>query len=180
MLANPRESSKGPHRTIDKKTTNNRAIRSSAPAHNAAFPDGSEYGISVRDDRSMPPRKLATEPPPNPRLDPYRRGIARLWAGDQLAGYLATRVQVWWTVTGPFWRRRGVDPTEKVEWLLSYVRSDPRDHADGWDDGITNGVDAQIDEWDAGRFTLGHGEVVRVEWLEGPEASNIRAEYGWG
>ena|SRR6266571_4371864 len=106
----------------------------------------------ARDDRSMLPRVHAPEPPPDPRLDPYRRGIARLWAGEQLVGYLATRVQVWWTVIGPFWRRRGVDPAEKVEWLLSYVRSDPRDHADGWDDGIIDDVGAQVDEWDDGKI----------------------------
>lgn len=103
-----------------------------------------------------------------------------MWAKDQLVGYLATRVQVWWTVVGPFWRRRGVEPTEKVEWLVSFVRSDPRDHLDGWEDGMTEGADSQIEEWDAGQFTLSNEEVVRVEWLDEPEATGVRAEHGWG
>jgi hypothetical protein len=138
----------------------------------------------VRDDhcvirRKLPRRNLAAEPKADPRLDPYRRGVARLWAGDQLVGYLATSVQVWWTISGPFWRRSGGQPTEKVERLISYVRRDPRDHADGWDDGVTDGVDWRVEEWDSGRFTHGRDEVLRIEWLENPDADGLRERHGW-
>src|SRR5436190_22863940 len=60
------------------------------------------------------------EPPPDPHLDPYRRGAARVFDGDRLAGNLVTRVEVWWTTEGPWWRRRDVRHVERVGGLITF------------------------------------------------------------
>jgi hypothetical protein len=113
--------------------------------------------------------------PPDPRLDPYRGGIARVHDGPRLIGHLVTRVQTWWTVEGPFWRRRYVEPTEVIDWLLSY--SDPDD---GFlDDSISETALAEeLQDWDAGRWIV-NDQAVRLEWLHGPEAEEARRRNSW-
>jgi len=71
-----------------------------------------------------PPRIAEEEPgPPNAALDPYRRGVVRAFESDIEVGYLWSRVVVWWTVAGPFWRRRHIDPREQMEWFLEFDES---------------------------------------------------------
>lgn len=116
------------------------------------------------------------EPPqrPDPQLDRYRKAAARLYDGDTLAAHLFTRVNVWWTVEGPWWRRREGNPQERVEWFLDFQPDFDLAHPDGWDDG----VDADAAELDDGRFIYG-GRTLRVAWLSGPEADQQLALHNW-
>ena len=91
-----------------------------------------------------------------------------------LAAHLLTRVDVWWTIEGPWWRRRHVNPQERIEWLLDFQPGFDLAHVDGWDDGI----DGDAAELDDGRFTY-VGRTVRVAWLSGPEAEEQFALHGW-
>lgn len=123
--------------------------------------------------------RLAAAPEPDGRLDPYRRGAASVFDGDVLVGHLVTRVQVWWTVVGQLWRRRGVDPVEKVEWLLAVApgeshRFGGRDYVDD----VQHDTDALIEELSADRFDL-WGRAYRLEWSRGVDAVAAWDQYGW-
>jgi hypothetical protein len=113
--------------------------------------------------------------PPDPRLDPYRCGIARVYAGTRLIGHLGTRVETWWTVSGPFWRRRYVRPTEVLDWVLFH-----EDPEAGFLDGTSTDVvlDDELQDWDDGRWVV-NGQAVRLEWLRGPEAEEALRRNGW-
>ncbi|MDQ1726890.1 MAG: hypothetical protein QOK14_935 [Frankiaceae bacterium] len=126
-------------------------------------------------------RRLEREPEPDSRLDPFRPGVARLYDDhDELVGIVATRVQVWWTIVGPWWRHRGVRPVEIVEWLLTFEDTTwPARHSDGWDDGVEEDIDGLVAERIAGRFTYA-GIALRAEWLIGNDAVAAYDRYGWG
>src|SRR6266568_4155529 len=103
--------------------------------------------------------------PPDRRLDPYRRGIAAAWDDDVLVGYLATRVQIWWTAEGRWWRRRYVNPVERPEFLLSVLGSgEPSRYVDG----VAGDVGSVIEEWGCGTFRYG-GWTLTLRWLAGAE-----------
>jgi hypothetical protein len=113
-------------------------------------------------------------PEPDARLDRYRRAAARVFDGDRLVGHLTTRVDIWWTTEGPWWRRRDVRPEERVEWFLDYERAEPLAHPDGWNDGIAR----DVKDLDQDEFYL-QGRTLRVQWLEGPEAEKGLTARGW-
>jgi hypothetical protein len=120
------------------------------------------------------PRKTEPEPPPNPAFAPYRRAAAALYDGELLVGQLLARTNVWWTVRGPFWRRRYEDPVERVEWFVTFEAGVPEAHPDGWDDG----VDADVSDLAAGQFRY-RGKAWRVDWLPEYEAASALAAHGW-
>jgi hypothetical protein len=113
-------------------------------------------------------------PQPDPRLDRYRKAAARLYDGETVAAHLLTRVDVWWTTQGPWWRRRHVNPQERVAWLLNFQPGFDLAHPDGWDDGI----DAEVPDLDQDRF-LYRGRPLRVAWLDGQEAEEQFSPNGW-
>lgn len=113
-------------------------------------------------------------PQPDPRLDRYRRAAARLSDGDRLAAHLLTRVNEWWTTEGLWWRRRNVNPQERVEWLLTFQPGFDLAHPDGWADG----VDAAVPDLDQGYF-LYRGRRLRVVWLTGQEAEEQFTLNAW-
>lgn len=119
----------------------------------------------MRRSRYEPPR------PPDPSLDPYRRGIATVWDGSDQIGYLATRVQTWWRTTGPWWSRQRVDPVERAEWLLSFTGSDTHG---GYVDGVALEVAARVDGWNRDHLRYG-GKAYRLRWLHGPDADQAWA-----
>lgn len=88
-----------------------------------------------------------------------------MYDGDRHIANLVTRVQVWWTVGGPWWRRRAVRPVERVEWFLTFERDYEHGHPSGWDDG----VDADPEELDRSEFCY-LGRTLRLVWLSGDEA----------
>ena len=116
------------------------------------------------------------EPAPqlDPRLDRYRMAAGRLYDGDEFAAHLLTRVSVWWASAGPWWRRRQVNPQERVEWLLDFKPGFDLAHPDGWSDGI----DAAVDELDHDYFMF-RGRRLRVVWLEGQEAEKQFTLNAW-
>jgi hypothetical protein len=83
-------------------------------------------------------------------------------------------VNVWWTSEGPWWRRRSVNPQERIEWLLNFEPDFDLAHPDGWDDGI----DTDATELDKVNF-LYRGRTLRVVWLQGHEAEEQFAVNGW-
>lgn len=113
-------------------------------------------------------------PQPDPSLNRYRKSAARLYDGEHCVAHLLTRVNVWWTVEGPWWRRRHVDPQERVEWHLDFEPGIDFAHADGWDDGI----EADVPDLDQGRFVY-RGRSLRVVWLDGKEAEEQFSANGW-
>jgi hypothetical protein len=127
------------------------------------------------------PREGEPAPAHDSRLDRYRTGIAVVRDGDVLAGHLATRVDVLWTVAGPFWRRRHIDPLERVEWVLVFQPGANRYGYQRVVDKLEieeDELEAVLEEWDANRFQL-IGPVLQLEWLDGSEADAAWAEYGW-
>lgn len=122
--------------------------------------------------------RLEGVPQPDGRLGRYRSGAATVFDGNVLVGHLVTRVQVWWIVVGHLWWRRGVDPVEKMEWLLSWVPGQSGGFGEtGYVDGVDD-VEPMIEELGVDRFDL-QGVSYRVEWLQGAEAGAVWAEYGW-
>ena len=119
-------------------------------------------------------RRREPAPQPDPNLDRYRKAAARLYDGDALAAHLLTRVNVWWTTEGPWWRRREVNPQERVEWFLDFQPDFDLAHPGGWDDG----VDVDAAELDDDRFIY-LGRTLRVAWLSGTEAKEQFALHGW-
>jgi hypothetical protein len=113
-------------------------------------------------------------PQPDSHLDRYRKAAARLYDGEQLAAHLLTRVDVWWRIQGPWWRRRHVDPQERVAWLLNFQAGFELAHPDGWDDGI----DADVPDLDQDLFSY-RGRVLRIVWLDGAEAAQQLSLNGW-
>jgi hypothetical protein len=71
---------------------------------------------------------------PDPNLDRYRVGLARVTFEQQLAGYLSTQVITLSTPVGPFWRRSRVDPKEVLNW--HFEASAGWRHHTGWSDGV--------------------------------------------
>lgn len=118
--------------------------------------------------------KREPAPQPDPRLDAYRKAAARLYDGDVFAAHLLTRVNVWWTAEGPWWRRRHVNPQERVEWFLDFQPAFDLAHPDGWDDGIDVAV-AELDQ----DYFLYRGRRLRVVWLTGDEAEEQFARKAW-
>ncbi|HSV67397.1 MAG TPA: hypothetical protein VLJ59_16005 [Mycobacteriales bacterium] len=90
-------------------------------------------------------------------------------------GYLATRVQMWWTRHGWWPFHRYIDPVERPEWLLTFAAPVGRLP---YDDGVVIDVAAEIDDWDNGRFAY-RRQVLTLRWLHGPDADTTRAAYGW-
>ena len=125
-------------------------------------------------------RRRYPEVAPDPKLDPYRRGIARLYDGEELTGHLATKVLTWATATGPWWRRRLVDAREVPEWLLTFDPGWGSRHWPGTDfqDGSAEDLPGSVAEWDAGRWSYNRWEL-RVVWLSGDEAATAWHRYGW-
>lgn len=113
-------------------------------------------------------------PQPDPALDRYRKAAAGLYDGEALAAHLLTRVNVWWTTEGPWWRRREVNPQERVEWFLDFQPDFDLAHPSGWDDG----VDVDSAELDDDRFIY-VGRTLRVTWLSGAEAEEQFALHDW-
>lgn len=121
------------------------------------------------------------QPAHDSRLDRYRRGIALVRDGQVLVGHLATHVDVLWTTVGPFWRTRGIDPLERPEWVLVFEPGADRHGDQSVVDKLEieeDGLAAVLEQWDADRFQL-MGPVLQLEWLEGSEADDAWAEYGW-
>jgi hypothetical protein len=121
-------------------------------------------------------RRQGRPGPPDTRLNPYRRGVAVVSEGERPIGYLATRVQWWWTRQGRWPFHRYVEPIERPEWLLTFI---PPRHGPPYDDGVIQDVAAEIDHWKSGRFPY-EGQALTLRWLNGPDADDAWAAHGWG
>ncbi len=119
-------------------------------------------------------RRQEPAPPPDPRLDRYRQGVAHVYDGERLVAHLSTRVAEWWTAAGPWWRRRWVGPCERVSWMLWFEPDFDLAHPSGGDDG----VHGDADELDRNEFAY-RGRVLRAVWLTGEQARTHLTRYGW-
>ena len=113
---------------------------------------------------------MPTELIDDPQLAPYRRGVARLWDGDELAGQLSTRVEVCRHTCGYRWWRIDSHPHEQLHWLFSHDPGWSRRHRDGWTEGaMSHALGMVVKEWNGGSFRF-RGVTLRAEWLTGAEA----------
>ena len=88
--------------------------------------------------------------------------------------YQLTRVNVWSTTEGAWWRRRQTNPQERVEWLLIFEPGFDLAHPDGGDDGI----DAAVPDLYRDRF-LYRGRPLQVAWLDVQAAEEQFAINEW-
>ena len=116
----------------------------------------------------MPRKPDLSRHVPDPRLDPYRERVARVFRGGEEVGLLLVRVDVyaeaesgrWW------WTRWG--PTYDVLWLFSLV--------DGsFSDTVVppEAVDGELDDYAKGLYHH-YGEVLRVRWTTPEESAYLR------
>lgn len=126
----------------------------------------------------------------NPALDGYRDSIAEL-TGDDAFGYVAFRVQPYWSFWDGFlWWRKWRPGREFVEYLetLWFGRSDAGALDDAThDDGVAAEGSPYLDQVRSGRVTATgrlHGRtrhvVLTVRWLEGDERAAAWEEWGYG
>ena len=108
-----------------------------------------------------------SEPAPNPALDRYRSGLARVHRDGALIGYLSTTVTLAWEERGRRRHRQWVNPQEIVVWLLqndpdSGLFADGSDHyEDGWD------VDGDVlEELTRDEFGWRPGLVFDLSWVD--------------
>jgi hypothetical protein len=120
------------------------------------------------------------EPPPDPRLDPYRHAAALVFDGDESVGCLAIRVTGWWERSGPFWRRRWENGRELPWWGL--LRTAPAHPAlpGEFEDGIVpdDMLEDELRDWAADVFTV-RGTRFRLRWLAADEAGAVHRDIGW-
>jgi hypothetical protein len=136
--------------------------------HRSAVGSGPRRG-AIRDNPLVNLTRRAEVGPPDPRLDRFRRGVARASLHGEPVGRLWTRVQVWWTVEGHLWWRRGVDAREHLEWFfefdqvaeglpfVDFVAADDRASA------------LMAEELERGVLSV-NGTTYDLEWLSGDEA----------
>lgn len=127
----------------------------------------------------MTAARLEGEAYRNPNLDRYRRGAAEVRDGGIVVGTLLTRVQEWWTLTGPARRRRGVDPVERPEWLLIVAPGlEPSFGGRTHVDGVESDLAEVLREWGANRFALS-GVGYELTWLTGADLEKVWVGSGW-
>lgn len=114
--------------------------------------------------------------PPNSVLDPYRRGVCRVFENGVEVGVLWTRVRVWWVVVGHLWWQRGIRPSERPEWFLDFHGS-PDWTSETWQDRVPSDdreSDEMIEEFERGAIQV-NGHTFTLEWLSESDASARRA-----
>jgi hypothetical protein len=124
----------------------------------------------------MRPSRREAPGPPDPALDPYRRGVAKASENGVEVGYLWTRVQAWWTVVGHLWWRRGVDPVERPEWFLEFhatYEGSSYPYQEGFANSSTDTADL-VCEFETNAVHV-NGHTYDLEWLTGPAAEAIPA-----
>ena len=105
---------------------------------------------------------------PDHRLDEYRERAARLFRGADEVGALLVKVQPFATqVSGHLWWKQW-GPSQDIFWLWSVVDGRFSDSM-----GPANAVDDELRDLQAGRFHY-YGEELRVQWLSGAEAEQVR------
>ena len=113
------------------------------------------------------PRKVSHDP----QLDPFRDGVAILRDSDgQVAGYLATIVDQFWT---PF---RPLTWQERVWWLVT------------WADGRRDRIEEDYPPWTLVQevrkgyaeleINPGRDQRFQVQWLEGDARAEAWSHYG--
>jgi hypothetical protein len=112
---------------------------------------------------------LIKDPHPEPRVDPFRGGVATLNHNGTLHGHLFSTVEWLWTPFSPL----------RKQWWVWYIvvwsdgtRDDPQEDYQPW---------IVVDEIDRGRYEVEddpHAGIYDVAWLPATDASRLRKEYG--
>ncbi|MHC5904668.1 hypothetical protein ACVNF4_12285 [Streptomyces sp. S6] len=110
------------------------------------------------------------------RLDPYRRGAARLVLDGREVGLLVTRVNLWPEYVGWLWRKRVESEQELPEWMVWPAGSSDLLPEGGhvWSEDL----DGELADWSAGVFRL-PDTVYTLEWLPPTQAEAAHREFGW-
>ncbi|MGG7452592.1 hypothetical protein ACQ3HE_16950 [Plantibacter auratus] len=127
-------------------------------------------------DGLVPLRNAEPPPEPDPRLDRYRRALARVLDGDRHVGYLATTVDVRWTRTRRHFRVAHVDPYEFVMWQFMVIVDFGGLQQHGFDDGWEDTTEVR-DELDRDEFAYPFGEPLKLAWADTTEVEPWAAYY---
>ena len=108
------------------------------------------------------------DPPLDPQFESFRERLAEASIDSVNVGYLSIRVQAWFTVVGPWWRRRWVNPRWGVEWLLGFAEPyDGLHHRAGppFEDGVELADSDVLNELAADTFRL-NGDAYSLRWID--------------
>jgi hypothetical protein len=106
---------------------------------------------------------------PDPRFDPYRERVGRLYRNGDEVGLLLARVDVRATAVSGHWCWTKWSMYDSPwEWVI--LDGKFSDHVVGQD-----GAEGALQDYAAGRLQL-YGETLRVEWTTPEESSVLREE----
>ena len=107
---------------------------------------------------------------PDPRFDPYRERVGRLYRNGDEVGLLLVRVDVRATAVSGHWWWTKWSPMYDSPWEWVILDGKFSDHVIGRDE-----ADRALQNYAAGRFEL-YGETLRVEWTTPEESSRLRED----
>ncbi len=145
----------------------------------AGSPRGRPWGLSRRPDRASPfltasvggvaRRPDWSQHTPDPRFNPYRERVGRLYRNGDEVGLLLVRVDVRATaVSGHCWWTKWSMYDSPWEWVI--LDGKFSDHVVGRDD-----AERALQDYAAGLFTT-LGGTLQVEWTTLEESSRLRQE----
>ena len=118
------------------------------------------------------------EPPLDPRLERFQEALAEASFGGERAGSLSIKADVFFTISGPWWRRRWIDPRWGFEWLFFHDPTsvgDLRQPGSDFDDGAVLDT-AGFDELLTDSFEL-RGKTYSLRWVTRLEAPELWMEH---
>lgn len=108
-------------------------------------------------------------PPLDPRFERFRGALAEAFLEKEKVGYLSLNLEPYFTITGPWWRRRWADPVWCVDWLMIFLPEieDRRTTAGDapYEDGIEVGDPSAFDELLADSFQI-RDHLYSLRWVD--------------
>jgi hypothetical protein len=114
----------------------------------------------------FPKRVTRPEPPLDPQLERFRQALAEAFLDGERAGSLSIVVDLFTTVSGPWWRRTSDARRWGFEWLFVHDPEFNARHRHApypYDDGAEIGV-AAFDELLSDSFDL-RGRTYALRWM---------------
>lgn len=110
----------------------------------------------------------AAVPRLNPEFERFREAVAEAFFGGEQAGFFSVRIDVWFTESSPWWRRRWIDPSWGVEWIFHFDPGfDERHPREGppFEDGVEIGDETVFDELLAASVDV-RGRQYSLRWVD--------------